>query len=77
MEANSKSYLLNEDFEANLTIWPSIGSHSSIEVLFEIVQLEALLNVEKFSAFLKIPGPQHGLAHFRFLLCVRENIFRI
>lgn len=59
--------MFREKFEADLLrwlIWPSIGSYSSTKVLFEIVELEALLNVEMFSAFLKIPVPHTWLGAF-------------
>lgn len=64
METNSKTYFLKEAFEANRIIWPSVESYTSTKVLFEIVQFEALLNVETFSAFLKIPVPHTWLGTF-------------
>lgn len=44
--------------------WPTVGLYTSTEVLFKRVQCEALLNVEKFSAFLKIPVPHIWLGTF-------------
>lgn len=47
-----------------MVTWPSTVSYFSTQVLFEIVQFEALLNVEKFSAFLKIPVPHTWFGAF-------------
>lgn len=64
MEADSKSYLLKEEFETKMIVCPSIGSYSSTEVVFETVQIKTFLNVEMFFAFLKIPVPHVILGTF-------------
>lgn len=47
------------------------------KVLFEIVRFEALLNVEKFSAFLKIPMPHTWLGTFQTSAACKQEHFRI
>lgn len=59
-----------------MIIWPPVGLYSSTEVLFKRVQREALLNVEKFSAFLKIPVPHIWLGTFQTSAVCKQDHFQ-